>query len=416
MKWVPSRKLIVCLWLVLAGVVGGLAAGRLEPVVLVAPFAVLAAVAFGGRSDIALGMAANVDRETAMEGEEVLLTIDLVAHRALPWLEIAVVDDAGLAAEQNRLLGVGLRRGERRRLTVPLVCHRWGNYSVGDVWIRATDRLGMFRAEGHLPSKAAVRVYPAPEHLRALVRPLDTQAASGTQLARRKSDGVEFADLRPFAFGDRVREINWRATARRGELWVNERHPDRTGDVVLLLDAFADATLSQGVRAAYAISNAYLSQLDRVGLVSFGGVMRLVRPNSGLRQLYVIVDTLLSSQVFKSFAWKDVGVVPPRVLPPKALVLALSPLEDERALTALVDLRSRGADLVVVEVAPDPLVVSEPGVAGDVARRLWSLERARRRDRYRSLGVPVVEWTAERPLTEVLREVQAWPRGGRSAV
>jgi uncharacterized protein (DUF58 family) len=247
--------------------------------------------------------------------------------------------------------------------------------------------------------------------LRQLVRPLETQAAAGTQLARHKGDGMEFADMRPFTFGDRVREINWRATARRGELWVNERHPDRTGDVVLLLDAFADATLPDAVRAAHTLTSAYLRQLDRVGLVSFGGVMRTVRPSAGLRQQYLIVDALLASQVFKSFAWKDVGVVPPRVLPAKALVVALSPLDDERALTALVDLRARGADLVIVEVSPEPLVQPERTPAGSAALRLWTLERSRRRDRYRALGVPVVEWRPERPLTEVLREVQAWPRG-----
>ena len=51
---------------------------------------------------------------------------------------------------------------------------------------------------------------------------------------------MEFADLRPFMFGDRVRRINWRASARRGELWVNEQHPERNVDVVLFVDSFAE--------------------------------------------------------------------------------------------------------------------------------------------------------------------------------
>ena len=46
-------------------------------------------------------------------------------------------------------------------------------------------------------------------------------------MARAKGDGIEFADIRPFVPGDRVRRINWRASARRPGLWVNESHPER---------------------------------------------------------------------------------------------------------------------------------------------------------------------------------------------
>ena len=58
---------------------------------------------------------------------------------------------------------------------------------------------------------------------------------------RSRADGLEFADTRAFVPGDRLRSVNWRASARRGELIVNERHPDRNADVVLFLDSFAEA-------------------------------------------------------------------------------------------------------------------------------------------------------------------------------
>ena len=69
-------------------------------------------------------------------------------------------------------------------------------------------------------------------------------------------------------------------------------------------------------------------------------------------QLYRIVDSLLDTEIILSYAWKDVDVIPPRTLPPKALVLAITPLLDERAVTTLLDLRARGFDLAVLEVSP----------------------------------------------------------------
>ena len=47
------------------------------------------------------------------------------------------------------------------------------------------------------------------------------------------------------------------------------------------------------------------------------------------------------------------------MLPPQALVVAVTPLLDERAVEALADLRARGYDLAIVEVSPVPF--AEPG-------------------------------------------------------
>ena len=166
--------------------------------------------------------------------------------------------------------------------------------------------------------------------------------------------------------GDRVRSVNWRATARRGSLVVNERHPERNADVVIFLDSFAEArasdegTFEHAVRVAATLITGFLERRDRVGLVAFGGILRWLQPGGGLVQRYRLVDALLETGVEFSYAWKDVNVIPARTLPPGALVVALTPLLDERTVSALVDLRGRGHDLVVLEVSPDPYVVRRP--------------------------------------------------------
>ena len=155
----------------------------------------------------------------------------------------------------------------------------------------------------------------------------------------------------PSCPGDRLRSVNWRASARRGELIVNERHPDRNADVVLFLDSFAEArsgdeadgTLERAVRAAATLAGRYLERRDRVGLVTFGGVLRWLEPGGGLVQRYRLIDALLETGVEFSYAWKDVNIIPARTLPPKALVIAVTPLLDERSIAALFDLRARGS-------------------------------------------------------------------------
>ena len=70
-------------------------------------------------------------------------------------------------------------------------------------------------------------------------------------------------------------------------------------------------------------------------------------PGTGIVQLYRIVDALLDTQIVLSYYWKEIDVIPRRMLPPNALVIALSPLLDPRSVGALLDLRARGFDLAV---------------------------------------------------------------------
>jgi uncharacterized protein (DUF58 family) len=192
-----------------------------------------------------------------------------------------------------------------------------------------------------------------------------------------------------------VRRVNWRASARRGELVVNEAHPERNTDVILFLDTFSEVrgtergTLDLTVRAAAALADAYLARKDRVGVVGFGGMLSWLLPGTGVRQLYRIVDALLETEIVLNYAWKDVDLLPPRTLPPQALVVGLSPLLDERSVGALLDLRARGFDLAIVEVA--------------------------QRHRFETAGVPVVEWRDGEALAAPVEEVAAWRRQARVA-
>ena len=116
-----------------------------------------------------------------------------------------------------------------------------------------------------------------------------------------------------------------------------------------------------------------------------------------------------------SYAVKGIDVLPPRTLPPKALVVALTPLLDARSAAAILDLRARGFDLVVVEVSPVPFVEPGTGDLAELAYRVWRLSRESLRHRYETAGVPVVEWRDGEALDVVLEEVRSFRRYARPA-
>jgi uncharacterized protein (DUF58 family) len=242
---------------------------------------------------------------------------------------------------------------------------------------------------------------------------------SGNEVSRRAGDGIEFADVRPYVPGDQIRRVNWRLSSRRPEVYVNELHPERSTDVVVLLDTFTDlgageqTSLATAVRGASGIADHYLRRRDRVGLIAFGGSVRWLSPGMGLGQTYRIVDALLDARAAVSFVWKGVDLIPPRSLPPNALVVALSPLVDDRAIQALLDLRGRGFDVTVIEVSPEAFVAPPADPFARTARRLWHMQRELLRDRFRRLGVPVGSWSSGQPLQVAFEEVRAFRRYGR---
>jgi hypothetical protein len=95
--------------------------------------------------------------------------------------------------------------------------------------------------------------------------------------------------------------------------------------------------------------------------------------------------------------------------------VALTPLLDERSVSALVDLRGRGHDLVVLEVSPDPYVVPPTDPMDVVATRLWRLQRAELRIRFERLGVAVATLDDETSVEAALEGVRAYRRHARLA-
>jgi uncharacterized protein (DUF58 family) len=412
-----SPRLVVYAGLAAIGLIAGLAVGRVELVALAAPFALAAAVGAALAREPQLAGTLALDRERALEGEDVRATLEVSGGENASRIDVLLpLPDELRERDRRNPAGVRVSAGH---VELTLRCDRWGAFRIGPALVRARDALAFHTWEATLGAGRPLRVYPSVETMRSLLEPLETQVYVGNQVSRTRGDGIEFADIRAWHPGDRLRRVNWRASARRGELWVNEQHPERNTDIVLFLDTFTDArlgmrgTLDLTVRAAASLAHRYLQRKDRVGVVSFGGFVSWLLPASGTRQLYQIVDSLLQMGIVLSFATKNLDVLPPRTLPPRALVLALTPLLDSRSTAALLDLRARGFDLVVVEVSPVPFVKPFGDDVSTLSYRLWSLSREAQRAQFEWAGIPIVSWTDGEGLDAVLEEVRAFRRYAR---
>jgi len=407
---------------VAVSLVAALALRRPELAVLAAPFALV--LALGLRPGPEPGIEASLVLETdrVVEDEPFGASLEVRADTAVDRLELLLALPDGVEAiDGPDAVALRVRAGEERTLPVTLRCRRWGLYDVGQLELRARDAVRIVSWERRIRRTSRLRAYPRAESLERILPPRETQVFTGSEVARVKGDGIEYADLREYVPGDRLRSINWRASARHRGFVVNEQHPERNTDVVIFVDSFADvrqggrSTLDDAVRATGTLASRYLERRDRVGLVTFGGILRWLQPGMGLAQRFRLVETLLETGVEPTYTWRDVNVLPARILPPKALVLGITPLLDERYVATIADLRARGFDVAVIEVDPVALVEPAPGELGALAYRLWLLDREALRSRLARLGIPVARWGEDVELDAALEGVRTYRRRARVA-
>ena len=173
----------------------------------------------------------------------VTITIDLEARTPIERLELHVPLPRRPRARRRREPGdAAARLGEERTVELKVRCKRWGAYVVGELFLRAHDRLDLFGYEGTLDRRHAAEGLPA-RRAAALARSRRSRRRSSPATRSRapRARASSSPTSAAFEHGDSLRRINWRASARRGELWVNELHPERNTDVIIFLDTFVEA-------------------------------------------------------------------------------------------------------------------------------------------------------------------------------
>lgn len=353
----------------------------------------------------------RISPDRLAEGDRVLVTVSAAASDPIAMIEILVAlpPMVEIDAGNNRVV-LAIDPGTEEDWSFAVLCPARGRFDLGVLHIRLWDRSGMAVIESREASPQPISVYPYVARLRHVPRPVRTQFSFGNYVSPRLGEGIEPGEIRPFLPGDRTRRINWRASLRRQQLYVTQFHEERNADVVLLLDTLSESgaapysTLDLSVRAAAALANAYLARKDRVGFVELGGFLRWINPATGQRQGEALVEGLLPAATHFSYVVPQLDRLPARILPPQALVIALSPLLDERFVKAVIDLAARGFDVIVLAVSPIAPTrrVLGRSLRDETACRLWAIEWQVRADELRRRGLAIVEWHPEASLEAVL--------------
>ncbi|MHB9002887.1 MAG: DUF58 domain-containing protein [Coriobacteriia bacterium] len=178
-----------------------------------------------------------------------------------------------------------------------------GAYSFGNVGIRTLGPLGVAGRRFDAPGTRDVRVYPDITAVTgySLLARKGALHEIGVRAARFSGLGTEYESLRDYEPGDDYRDIDWKATARRGAPVVRRFEAERSQTVMLAIDAGRLMTprvgaltkLDRSVNAALLLAWLASQAGDNVGLLVFArDVQVFLPPRKGHKQFLRILEAL----------------------------------------------------------------------------------------------------------------------------
>jgi len=120
-----------------------------------------------------------------------------------------------------------------------------------------------------------------------------------------KGRGMDFDEVREYASGDEIRNIDWKVSARTGKLFVKQYREERELTILLLIDISASGLFGSAGRS----KREYMAELgsvlafsavgnnDKVGLVLFTDTIELfIPPAKGRRHILRVIREILFFQ------------------------------------------------------------------------------------------------------------------------
>lgn len=243
----------------------------------------------------------ELDQSRAFQDEPVELRLELENRKPLPlpWFDLRLAVPEGIEVEAEETAEASApnfrwlqRRGalgwyERRRWRVRLRARERGHFRIGPTQLHSADVLGLFPRHHEDAGATRLIAYPRVFALDDLGFPADRPLGEVKGRNPVFEDPLRVAGLRGYEPGDALRRIDWKATARRGDLQSRVYEPSATPQLYVLLnidtlahswEGYLKDDLERTVSVAASLALWGMERRYAVGLLANGAVPNSDRP------------------------------------------------------------------------------------------------------------------------------------------
>ena len=181
--------------------------------------------------------------------------------------------------KRNFIFPLVIASKEEKNIYYDLKPSERGVYSFGNSNVYVNSPLQLATKKYVLGEEKELKCYPSFLKLREFdFKAFTNDAISyGSKKVRRIGHSLEFEQIKEYVSGDDIRTLNWKATAKRNQLMVNQYVEEKSQPVYSIIDKgramqmqFNELSLlDYTINATLAISNIILRKQDKAGMLSF---------------------------------------------------------------------------------------------------------------------------------------------------
>ena len=193
---------------------------------------------------------------------------------------LSVIDELPVQfQERNWMRKLKIDAGKNSEIEYSLRPVQRGEYVFGNVNIYVYSPLAIVKRRYIIEEEQLVKVYPSYMQMRRyqLLAVSNRLQEAGVKRIRRLGHSMEFEQIKEYVRGDDYRTINWKATARKSDLMVNNFTDERSQQIYCVINKgrimkmpFDGMTLlDYAINASLVLSNVALVKHDKAGLITF---------------------------------------------------------------------------------------------------------------------------------------------------
>jgi uncharacterized protein (DUF58 family) len=240
--------------------------------------------------------------EKLSNGDENLVTIS-VYNAGRFESHLSIIDEVPHQFQlRNFTLNDTIKGLQKKVFKYNLTPKERGIFSFGDIIIFAKSPIGILERRHIIDAQKDTKVYPSYLQIKKqTLRAFSYDNTNGESKHKRMASSLEFDHIKEYVRGDDVRNINWKATARKNSLMVNTFIDERSQNIYLVVDKGRTmyypfdgmSLLDYSINSALMLSYAILHKNDKVGLITFNKKLdSFIAPNKTKTQLHRITEVL----------------------------------------------------------------------------------------------------------------------------
>ena len=196
-----------------------------------------------------------------------------------------------------------LKPRQRKLINYMLRPTKRGEYEFGDIRVYVKSPLGLISRRYNFKQAEVLPVYPSflQMHKYELMAISNRLTEAGIKKIRRLGHSLEFEQVKNYVQGDDYRTINWKATARQGNLMTNSYTDERSQQVYCIIEKSRVmkmpfeglSLLDYAINASLVLLNIALLKEDKAGLITIsekiGSVIPADRRHSQINKIMEVL-------------------------------------------------------------------------------------------------------------------------------